>query len=287
MTMTAGTQPQPPSPAPSFADIFFAIARAVGTAIHGKDDVIRASLTCLLAEGHLLIEDVPGVGKTSLAKALAALGRLLVRPRPVHPRPPAVGRRRRRRCGTRDDEQRSTSSPARSSPTSSSADEINRASPKTQSALLEAMAERQVTVDGATHPLPQPFMVIATQNPIEHEGTYPAAREPARPLPDAAVGGLPRLEPRAVVAHRGRPRPLARPGSAHLGPPPGRGDGAGRLRGPRRRRGRGLRGGSGGAEPIAPGHPPGHLAPGQPRPAAGRSRCGRRPRAATTSPPTT
>ena len=100
-------------------------------------------------------------------------------------------------------------------------DEINRASPKTQSALLEAMAEDQVTVDGSTYPLGPPFMVIATQNPVEHEGTYPAPREPARPLPDADVGRLPRPAAELEVldthgdavpspaSHRSRPPPTS------------------------------------------------------------------------------
>ena len=171
MTMTAGTQPQPPSPAPSFADIFLNIARAVGTAIHGKDDVIRASLTCLMAEGHLLLEDVPGVGKTSLAKALAralqlSFGRVQFTPDLL---PADV-------VGSSVWNAHDGSVEFHPGPVFSNlvlGDEINRASPKTQSALLEAMAEQQVTVDGATRPLPQPFMVIATQNPIEHHGTFP------------------------------------------------------------------------------------------------------------------
>ncbi len=171
MTMTAGTQQRDPSPPASFADIFGAISRSVAIAIHGKDDVIRASLTCLLSEGHLLLEDVPGVGKTSLAKALAralqlSFGRVQFTPDLL---PADV-------VGSSVWNAHDGSVEFHPGPVFSNlllGDEINRASPKTQSALLEAMAEKQVTVDGATRPVPQPFMVIATQNPVEHHGTFP------------------------------------------------------------------------------------------------------------------
>ena len=155
----------------SFADGFEAIAQNVATVIQGKDEPIRLALVCLLAEGHLLIEDVPGVGKTSLAKALAASlgcswGRIQFTPDllPSDVTGVTVYNRQTGACDFR---------PGGIFANLVLGDEINRASPKTQSALLEAMEERQVTVDRTTYPLPTPFMVIATQNPVEHEGTYP------------------------------------------------------------------------------------------------------------------
>ena len=144
---------------------------AVGAAIRGKPEVTRLSIVCLLARGHLLIEDVPGVGKTTLAQSLAR----------------AVACRFHRLQFTSDmlpsDVLGVTIYNAHSEvfefkpgPIFSNfllADEINRTTPKTQSALLEAMNESQVTLDGHSHSLPRPFMVIATQNPVEHHGTYP------------------------------------------------------------------------------------------------------------------
>ncbi len=139
--------------------------------IIGKQHEARLALIALLCRGHLLIEDVPGVGKTMLARALArstgcSFARIQFTPdllptdvTGVSVYTPATG-----------------SFEFRPGPIMSQivlTDEINRATPKTQSALLEAMEERQVTVDGVTHPLPQPFMVMATQNPIEYEGTFP------------------------------------------------------------------------------------------------------------------
>jgi MoxR-like ATPase len=147
------------------------ILDAVNAIVKGKDETVRLALVCLLARGHLLLEDLPGVGKTTLALALArvlgldfgriqftsdllptdilgvsvidvAAGSLTFRPGPVFHQVVL-------------------------------ADEINRASPRTQSALLEAMAEGQVSVEGRTHALPAPFFVIATQNPVEHYGTFP------------------------------------------------------------------------------------------------------------------
>ncbi len=155
----------------SFSAMFDAICSNIATAVHGKDDVIRLTVTCLVAGGHLLIEDVPGVGKTTIAKALArsvhgGFGRVQFTPDLL---PSDV-------MGSSVWNQRDAAFEFRPGPVFHHlvlADEINRSSPKTQSALLEAMVEEQVTVDGTTYPLPRPFMVVATQNPLEHQGTFP------------------------------------------------------------------------------------------------------------------
>jgi len=154
-----------------FRSAFERIAANIELTIQGKEDVVRLSLVALIAEGHLLLEDVPGVGKTMLAKSIAK----------------SVGSTWRRIQFTPDLlptdvtgvsvwDRRSGEFEFKRGAVFANlvlGDEINRASPKTQSALLECMEERQVTVDGITHRLEEPFMVIATQNPIEHEGTYP------------------------------------------------------------------------------------------------------------------
>jgi MoxR-like ATPase len=155
----------------AFGETFDAIASNVERVVQGKPDVIELAILCMVAEGHLLIEDVPGVGKTSLAKALAASidcrwARIQFTPDLLPSDVVGVTIWNR---GTSEFEFR----PGVVFANLVLGDEINRASPKTQSALLEAMEERQVTVDGYTHQLEAPFMVLATQNPIEHEGTYP------------------------------------------------------------------------------------------------------------------
>ena len=154
-----------------FAETFMAIADNVSKVVQGKAEVVELVLLCLVAQGHLLIEDVPGVGKTSLAKALATSldcrwGRIQFTPDllPSDVVGVTVWNRGRDEFEFR---------PGSVFTNLLLGDEINRASPKTQSALLECMEERQVTVDGTTYRLEQPFMVVATQNPVEHEGTYP------------------------------------------------------------------------------------------------------------------
>ncbi len=154
-----------------FASAFNAIRDNIQQVVRGKQYVVEQTLLCLISGGHLLVEDVPGVGKTLLAKALAAsvgakIGRIQFTPDLL---PGDV-------TGINVWNRNSSTFDFRPGPIFTElvlADEINRASPKTQSALLEAMAESQVTVDGVTHALSSTFMVLATQNPIEQEGTYP------------------------------------------------------------------------------------------------------------------
>lgn len=194
----------------TFSQLFDEIVDNVGLVLHGKRPTIELALVALLADGHLLVEDVPGVGKTSLAKALAA----------------SIDCTWKRAQFTPDllpsdlvgvsvwSRQQETFifQPGPIFANIVLADEINRASPKTQSALLEAMEERQVTIDGVTHHLPQPFLVIATQNPVEQDGTYRLpesqmdrflirmsigypGREAEMEILDTVSGGATRLEP--------------------------------------------------------------------------------------------
>lgn len=148
-----------------------AIHKNLSTVIEGKSDVIRTAIAVMLSGGHLLVEDVPGVGKTVLAKSLArsidaSMRRIQFTPDLL---PSDI-------TGVTMYDQASGQFRFRRGAVFANVvigDEINRASPKTQAALLEAMEERQVTIDGETHPLPDPFMVVATQNPVDMDGTFP------------------------------------------------------------------------------------------------------------------
>ncbi|MFZ4825866.1 MAG: AAA family ATPase [Phototrophicaceae bacterium] len=147
------------------------ITQSVSQVIIGKRNEIRLTVLGLLSHGHILIEDIPGVGKTMMAKTLArVIGATFSRVQFTPDMLPSDV------TGVAIYNPKTREFEFRAGPIMSQivlADEINRTTPKTQSALLEAMEERQVTVDGVTHPLPEPFLILATQNPIEYEGTYP------------------------------------------------------------------------------------------------------------------
>jgi MoxR-like ATPase len=155
----------------SSAEVLRAVKENLARVVHAPEETLRLCVLCLVSEGHLIIEDFPGVGKTMLAKALSrsldcSFSRLQFTPDLL---PSDV-------TGVNVFNQRSNEFEFRPGPVFTNlllVDEINRASPKTQAALLESMQENQVTIDGVTHALPTPFMVMATQNPIEYEGTYP------------------------------------------------------------------------------------------------------------------
>jgi MoxR-like ATPase len=159
------------------AEIAVRVRENIQKVIVGKDEVIDLALVAILCEGHILIEDVPGIGKTTLARSIAAsLGCTFRRIQFTPDLLPSDV------TGISYFNQKAQEFQFRPGPIISQvvlADEINRATPRTQSALLEAMQERQITVDGETYPLPRPFLVLATQNPIELEGTFP--------LPEAQV----------------------------------------------------------------------------------------------------
>jgi MoxR-like ATPase len=153
-----------------FVRMFDSLVDNVTKVLHGKEGVVRAALTCVLAEGHLLIEDVPGVGKTSLARAICKSVNLTWNRIQFTPDllPSDI-------TGVTVFDQATSSFSFRPGPVFANivlGDEINRASPKTQSALLEVMQEHTVSTDAAVYPVPRPFVVIATQNPIDLEGTY-------------------------------------------------------------------------------------------------------------------
>jgi MoxR-like ATPase len=169
--MTDAARAERPVAAPSVADVVERVVENLQRAVRAPRGTLELCVLCLVAEGHLIIEDVPGVGKTVLAKSVSrslelSFSRLQFTPDLL---PTDV-------TGVNVFNQRTGGFEFRAGPVFANVllvDEINRASPKTQSALLEAMQEVQVTVDGVTYPLEEPFFVVATQNPIEYEGTYP------------------------------------------------------------------------------------------------------------------
>jgi len=193
-----------PEHAAWFADTFAKIVDNVGQALLGKAPVVRLALTCLLSEGHLLLEDAPGTGKTALARAIAASvqgshSRIQFTPDLL---PSDI-------TGITMYDQEKSQWDFHKGPIFASivlADEINRASPKTQSALLEVMEEAMVTVDGVRYPAGRPFMVIATQNPVEQAGTYklPEAQLD-RFLMKTSVGYPSRDAARKVLAESAQP----------------------------------------------------------------------------------
>jgi MoxR-like ATPase len=184
------------------------IVAAVGTVVDGKVDAIRTALMVMLAEGHLLVEDVPGVGKTVLAKALsAAVGGTVNRIQFTSDMLPSDV------TGVNVYDQSSGTFRFAPGPVFANVvigDEINRTSPKTQSALLEAMAESQVTVDGETRVLEPPFMIVATQNPIDMEGTYPLPEAQRDRFMARIAMGYPSFDAeREMLRTRGGGDPLA------------------------------------------------------------------------------
>jgi MoxR-like ATPase len=193
-----------------FAERFGALAANVGQALQGKQDVIRLALVALFAEGHLLIEDVPGVGKTSLARAIA--GSIAASTHRIQFTPDLLPSDITGVTVFNQKTQEFAFQPGAVFANVVVADEINRSSPKTQSALLEVMEEGAVTVDAVRHAMPRPFMVVATQNPIDLEGTYrlPEAQLD-RFLLRVAIGYPDRDAERAIALTQSAPAvPLSR-----------------------------------------------------------------------------
>ncbi|WP_260981137.1 MoxR family ATPase [Curtobacterium pusillum] len=203
--------PEPTDPAfpiEHIRDVGDDVIAAVSTVVDGKTEAIRTALTVMLAEGHLLVEDVPGVGKTVLAKALgASVGGTVNRIQFTSDMLPSDV------TGVNIFDQSSGTFRFSPGPVFANVvigDEINRTSPKTQSALLEAMAEAQVTVDGVTRKLDSPFMIVATQNPIDMEGTYPLPEAQRDRFMARLTMGYPSADAeRQMLMNRGGGDPLA------------------------------------------------------------------------------
>lgn len=192
----------------SSADLIQKLERQLGRVLVGKSDVIRLAVIALLAEGHLLVEDVPGVGKTTLAQGLArSLGLSFQRIQFTSDLLPADI------IGVSVYKQQSQTFEFIAGPLFAHvvlADEINRATPKTQSALLEAMSEGKVSIERKRYQLPQPFLVLATQNPLEYQGTYPLPESQLdRFLMSLKIGYPPLAEERALLLSGGVEATLA------------------------------------------------------------------------------
>jgi MoxR-like ATPase len=177
----------------------------------GQDEMIERVFMGLLCGGHVLLEGAPGLAKTLTVSTLARCAEAGLQARAVHAGPAAVGRDRHGDLQPSDGHVHQPRGPVFTNLLL--ADEINRAPAKVQSALLESMAERQVTIGDSSYPLPRPFLVLATQNPIEQEGTYTPARGPARPLHVQDQGRLPDRRAGADdhAAHRRRAARVAHP----------------------------------------------------------------------------
>lgn len=193
-----------PAGAPAAID---ALLTNIDTVFRGKPEVVRLAVTCLLGGGHLLVEDVPGVGKTLLARAMAvSVGLDFARIQFTSDLLPADI------VGVNVFDQKSGEFKFKPGPVFSNvvlADEINRTAPRTQSSLLEAMSERQVSIDDRTYDLPSPFLVIATQNPLESHGTYPLPESQLdRFLMRISVGYPARDVERAILVDRGARDPV-------------------------------------------------------------------------------
>ena len=203
------TETAPERPAPAFDAVakINQIKSAIETVIRGKSETVKFALVALLAKGHLLIEDVPGIGKTTLANALArSLDLSFQRIQFTSDLLPSDV------IGLSIYNQQNSRFEWNAGPIFSNivlADEINRATPKTQSALLEAMSEEQITIEGISRPLPLPFMVVATQNPAEHHGTYPLPESQLdRFMLRLHVGYPSKTDEREILRDRERENPL-------------------------------------------------------------------------------
>jgi len=207
ITQETETTVKPITPAWSATAKISRLQAAIERVIKGKSNTVKLALVALLAKGHLLIEDVPGIGKTTLANALArALELSFQRIQFTSDLLPSDV------IGLSIFNQRSGHFEWNAGPIFSNivlADEINRATPKTQSALLEAMSEEQITVEGVSRPLPQPFMVVATQNPTEHHGTYPLPESQLDRFMLRLHVGYPNIDDeRQILRDRERANPL-------------------------------------------------------------------------------